>query len=1618
MRNALRKIDRRFQLSRPGSVLILVVALLVLMALIGTAFLSTTRVDRYATVQHTNNTEIDLLVEGVKNMAKATIVGSLNDPSLPFAYRPANSTLAKNWDGYDLYHQYTTDPAIGTTPNDAWLSPRTPTDLIYPANAKPPAVVWQCIGEPLTGNTFESPFVENTSGALVSGVPLTYTDRVTGSYAGYSGFVPPPIGSTTPGNGNLLTPTFASISYPDGTTATFPAFTLTSTAGTFTYLAGDADGDGIADSGMFKLPVGQINGLTYYASVRIIDNSGAVNVNTAMSRRYDFNAAGFPTRYVNSTGTVTYGNGIFNLGCFESNVGLAEMLESYDGKSADNSSGNISTALGTEFGTWLQYVLNSQNPSGVVTTAGSAPTNFPIFDNNTARSDFAFTTVGDMLSSQVGRRPSNPGQVSSNYACQPFTDTDAAAICYHFVFNNPNAARAPIELALHNSVYDDSPNGEGEPPNAASVTGPPTRPFTNSPALGYFPGPGSTSYVGTPSNSTTVVQGWYTDNFDWLNDFQIAGIGSTSTEEGCLSTASFIASNAGQYNRPRRSILTADSAVSNLVPQPQLTLNGQPAARPFTVSVGTGASAVATTMSPITSTLCKTSINTGSFPDLWRAYWLAMTADNGLSPLGTNSGSISGAGYTEPGAYSDHDLTAGQSIYTGSQFANPPPADHTISGSDGTQAVTGFQTPYTAQQHPQAMFRSTLRDPRNVFYQNGTGYYIEADQMVLLRSAIAAANVTAMRYPVKGSSAPIFAYDVPLSVTVGANQNAATIYARVYGVTQQPYITEVYANTNISPSADPGATNGKINTHPYIAIELFNPYNQAINLNGWQLATVNRDPTDANGNDRKLTVLHNFGATDIVPAYTAAAPTTGTVQYQAGYALLEDFNASSPGSNGVMYRPLSTGLDAAANVTRAGSPTTGGPLNDIFVTELANLIPSTGSYANEELVLLRPINGNGTAESPIDQVPVDSFDFTGLNYNVMDTTLTPPLPVADVWHYVRGNGVNTATNSDSLWRFIYPGRYDATDPTPYAVTVASSPVPPVPATSGSGRTYPAYTYAAWSRRQQGTQAARYRPTSSDNISAQDPFSLTPPAPPISLGGSAGVPSPNDNSVASYPVTFPFQYVNNDQPGPSALTAAPGINNFPFGQFARNSDMLQVPFVGSYMLFSAAPSASQVVGLGANAITPANVIEVNPLPMDCSFAEDTDLTDDPPASDASASGTLAPYIWNESVGHFAPINTGATDTAQYRTTLTGDPYLATTIADSDPTLSFTSSTDPYQPYKMQYSTDVTATPTYRYWRYHWASRLFDYLTVQNPNDDYFPNVQQALYTGSPVNQPSPMPVQNSASISPAANTAVVPAMTSGNTTAIAASPNTEDTVPVYGLININTAPWRVLAALRLCPYDDAELVSPGVYASDQFTIDPFGGAATPNPDSIPDNVELAEAIANWRDFGPTPVSGTTQGTVSTQVNNGTVGYQYGVYKGPFRSASDLLNVPAVQNYIEQLSFQSSSAEPNAVFGHLSPFDFYANTPAYNAATPPALLTDGVRNDVEERYDLLDRISNQVTCKSDVYTVYIVVQGWRNAGSSSASNPPQLVTQRRAAFIIDRTGVTPTSSNVKIINVPTN
>src|SRR3954447_11915397 len=70
---ALTAAQARFRRARGGSVLIIVVALLVLIALAGTALIVRARTDRFATRQNLANTQIEMLVDGVIRLSKAQL---------------------------------------------------------------------------------------------------------------------------------------------------------------------------------------------------------------------------------------------------------------------------------------------------------------------------------------------------------------------------------------------------------------------------------------------------------------------------------------------------------------------------------------------------------------------------------------------------------------------------------------------------------------------------------------------------------------------------------------------------------------------------------------------------------------------------------------------------------------------------------------------------------------------------------------------------------------------------------------------------------------------------------------------------------------------------------------------------------------------------------------------------------------------------------------------------------------------------------------------------------------------------------------------------------------------------------------------------------------------------------------------------------------------------------------------------------------------------------------------------------------------------------------------------------------------------------------------------------
>jgi hypothetical protein len=86
--------------------------------------------------------------------------------------------------------------------------------------------------------------------------------------------------------------------------------------------------------------------------------------------------------------------------------------------------------------------------------------------------------------------------------------------------------------------------------------------------------------------------------------------------------------------------------------------------------------------------------------------------------------------------------------------------------------------------------------------------------------------------------------------------------------------------------------------------------------------------------------------------------------------------------------------------------------------------------------------------------------------------------------------------------------------------------------------------------------------------------------------------------------------------------------------------------------------------------------------------------------------------------------------------------------------------------------------------------------------------------------------------------------------------------------------------------------------------------------------------------------------------------------------------------------------------------------FSPLTPAA--ADGVRADFEEKSLALSRISNLVTTRSDSFTCYLLVQGYRDAETAN----PELVVQRRVAFLLDRSGTVPAFSQPLVTKTPNN
>jgi hypothetical protein len=258
------------------------------------------------------------------------------------------------------------------------------------------------------------------------------------------------------------------------------------------------------------------------------------------------------------------------------------------------------------------------------------------------------------------------------------------------------------------------------------------------------------------------------------------------------------------------------------------------------------------------------------------------------------------------------------------------------------------------------------------------------------------------------------------------------------------------------------------------------------------------------------------------------------------------------------------------------------------------------------------------------------------------------------------------------------------------------------------------------------------------------------------------------------------------------------------------------------------------------------------------------------------------------------------------------------------------------------------------------------------------------------------------------------------------------------------------------------VSPG----DQFTINPVTSAVTVGADGVLDNLQIARAVVRFRQG--------FEARNSFYLTNGSPTVNFA--SRPFLSLWDLYRVPEIRN-LQALILDPAPENPATnnpdfnmtlranlddragdvaayAMNFFSPQGFTwldgrffgvgdtvildtgerfeciqshksdaSNAPGNTlfwrdiiTAVPPPLVR-GVsrpRFDFAEQSLLLNRVSNLVTTRSDMFTVYLLLEGWENAGTEKAA----LRVSRRAAFFLDRSQVTPDRIELKApVPIPT-
>lgn len=1557
-------------LRRPGSVLIIVIVLLLLLAILGAAYISTTRSARVASAQNVTSSDVDDMINGIAKVCEGVITDDLNDTFGDLhgntAYT-ANTTIVNrsyyqgqagaapsfgpNATGANVYNPgdivndalnpysfYTLATGTTGTPNTAIASPpwtHITSNLPFTATGADPWLAdripdpvgtgtprWTALtqliqysaafpnGQPVS--ILGTPFVDPRTGTTPSGIPGTPLLGGLGA-AGYPSAQP----DSEPLNNGLFVP---GIEIPPG-----------NTPGKFA--CGNADGDGIADSLMFQIPGAAYDGLTWYAAVRIVDNNSAINANTAWSR--------VPNA---PYGTAYYDGGTNPWGLFPTSVGLSEILN------ASDSINNVNT-----------YRFNGSTPAAASTYDESPIAIPPATTPNAppagvARPDYNFIGEDEALYQQMIRRMANPGYVAAGARYQPFPLSDEAALAYHFCLQNPNSmAQSVLETVLPNSLdnsvsstpYDPSnvtawfihnfsytPNSDPVVAGNASL-----RPLlvTYNPVSNYIPqvynNNGGTAFTSDPILPIYMLP--YGPNTATGNP-HFKGVWRTPNPP---AIPDYAANDIVVYPGPLPSGTDISYTFMLVNPiNPSYVATNPPAT--FTNNVLT-AIAPGWQLQPFSSNAVKANVNTATFPELFRAFWCVMAGNpSNATPFGT----------TGVDSYNIYD--------------NTPPT--TISPTTG---------------NPQCMFRSPLRDPvpggsgsANVSLLDvpttAAGKTTVTNQNVmLLRAAIAAVNALGLRDNTQNIISRTI--DLASNSQVDNNGSAAQVPVelQVFSNAPNPVISEVYVDTDATDPQNGGT--------PYVAVELYNPYSVPLTLVNWQLGLINRSTTA--GTNYPVIYPHLSFQTNgayaappapaSTPSVSVIGPATGQMQAENapstqpstsagsttppppgviimqahGYALLENYNAIGTAATGdAKGRPTGAAGTGGPNAIPAAGiwwgP--GGQTNsntcDVYVQNLQLVVKGatgtsiTGPSTGGELVLLRPRQANG-----IYTTSADPFNFfsegTGVTagstqYPGLYTSVTPNLydmvPVDSFDFDSVGSGTALAAGSNTAWSYIRAK---------CGQTVATNP--PLPSLSPSvwfKAVFPGFYNATNLQRQGGTGIA------------------------VVTGGAQGVFTPLtaspefgfDSATGSYTNNFPpiqiynnyFGDTGNDvmhfpnaviSPGrPTGINGAGTPNLYPLGGFARNGDMLDIPFIGAYRIRILDPGNTT---LNQVYLQSPYFLEMNSLPMDASLA--------------AIETTVAEQDAAENVGRFVPMAA----TNEFVTAIQTGKYPDGNAA-------------------------TTPLPDY----YSWTRNLFNYLTVQSSSDAYLPNFDPNVALSNVITPTFAYPPQNSGTPLPP-----TPTLTANPA---AYDQTLQDNVGVEGLININTASWKVLSMLPM---------------------------VTPSEDPTnwqEDNQSLAKAIVNWRLIhGPFTSIYDLNAVMDTAPTNAGKNAAAGAPIG-FQNAEGWLN-PA-NGSAPPITGAPGTALSSAN-GIISPPD-----PAFpnitNPTGTPAGVSYGTSEDYQSDCAVLTRISNLITTRSDTFTVYIEVQGWQNVNTANA----QPMVTRHYAFIVDRSAVNsdPGSRFLKTLAVP--